>query len=234
MDLEFIPVLYTPGHFGTWISWLINQHLRFPKYECGPQSRDLPIQADIGSFDGEFFYHKNLSDWDTYYSTFIDPISKINKNVNKFSFKFLPNQNFRNYEICDHMNESSFEVDEVNKIFSYIGVKKTVITFVDTVLLTEIIKRWAYLENDPDAALWAENNYQWQRVNIPNYDKINADYLLLDVGKMLLGSTDEYKKLTEFIDEPPLDNFKELCKSHYNFSFNFMNSIHKIAASKIK
>ena len=94
MDLEFIPVLYTPGHFGTWISWLINQHSSFPKYKQFPQTRDLTVQADIELEYGNFTYHKNLSDWDYYYSVIIDPVSKFDKNVNKFSFKFLPNQNF--------------------------------------------------------------------------------------------------------------------------------------------
>jgi hypothetical protein len=137
VDLEFIPVLYTPGHFGTWISWLINQHSRFPKYPCGPQNRNLSIQADIGSRNGEFNYYKNLLDWDAYYSSIIDPVIKLNHNVNKFSFKFLPNQNFRN-------DDNSLDANEINKIFSYIGVKKTVITFVDSTLVNEIKKRWEY------------------------------------------------------------------------------------------
>jgi len=222
VHLEFIPVLYNPGHFGTWISWLINQHLRFPKYSCCPAQRNLPVQADIWSEQGDFNYHKNLSDWDLYYSYVIDYQTKFYKNVSKFSFKFLPNQNF----IKD---DKSLDVDEINKIFSYIGVKKTVITFVDTTLLSEIKKRWEYLEDYEYGAIDAEMLYKWQLANIPNYDKINAEYLLLDVGKMLLGSVDEYKKLTDFIDEPPLDNFKELCKSHYDFAFYFMNSINKIA-----
>ena len=221
MDLEFIPVLYTPGHFGTWICWLINQHLRFPKYKQLPQNRDLTVQSDIELEYGNFTYHKNLADWNYYYSVIIDPVIKFDKNVSKFSFKFLPNQNFIK-------EDTSFDVVEVNKILSYIGVKKTVITLVDTTLVNEIKKRWEYLENYEYGAIDAEMNYQWQLDNIPNYDKINADYLLLDVGKMLLGSADEYKKLTDFIDEPQLDNFKELCESQYKFSFNF-NSIHKIA-----
>lgn len=224
MDLEFIPVLYTPGHFGTWICWLINQHLRFPKYGQGPKnvdSRDIIIAADIGSLPSNFYYY-NLSDWDTYYADIISPISTIDKNVNKFSFKFHPNHNFTN-------DDASLDVDGINKIFSYIGVKKTVITFVDTALVSEIKKRWEYLEDYDHGAADAEMFYRWQLDNIPNYDKINAEYLLLDAGKMLLGSIDEYKKLTDFIDEPPLDNFKELCKSHHDFAFYFMNSINKIA-----
>lgn len=224
MDLEFIPVLYTPGHFGTWICWLINQHLRFPKYESSPKnrdSRDVIIAADIGSIESNFYCY-NLSDWDAYYADVIHPIAANNKNLNKFSFKFHPSHNFRK-------DDKSLDVDGINKIFSYIGVKKTVITFVDNTLVNEIKKRWEYLEDYEYGAADAEMLYQWQLANIPNYNKINADYLLLDAGKMLLGSAEEYKKLTDFIDEPPLDNFKELSKLHYDFSFYFMNSINKIA-----
>ena len=222
-QLEFIPVLYTPGHFGTWISWLINQHSKFPKYTCMTQNRNLPVRADIWLPGADFYYHNNLTDWDTYYSTIIDPISKHNKNVSKFSFKFLPNQNFRNYTANDLLNEPSFNVTDVNKIFSYIGVKKTVITLVDNTLVSEIKKRWQYLENDMEDDKGAEDNYQWQLNRILDYNMITADYLLLDVGKMLIGSMDEYKKLTEFIDEPPLDSFAELSKSYYDFAFNFIN-----------
>lgn len=228
MNLEFIPVLYAPGHFGTWICWLINQHQSFPKFESSPQNRDLPIQADISLFKGAFRYQRKLSDWDTYYSNFVEPVVMTDDTVNKFSFKFRYNQNFYKEIENSATDTSNFDVYEVNKIFSYIGVRKTVITLVDTTLVNEIKKRWQYLENDLDDSS-AEFQYRWQLDNIPNYSKINADYLLLDVGKMLLGSADEYKKLTDFIDEPPLTNFKELSKHHYNFSFNFMNSIHSVA-----
>lgn len=213
MDLEFIPVIYTPGHFGTWVSWLINQHTRFPRYMCKPQRRNLPIQVDIGCSLGDFYYYKNLSDWDRYYNDVIHKTIAVNKNISKFSFKFLPVSNF----ISD---ENIFEIDELNKIFAYIGVKKTVITLVDTTLLTEIKERWQYLEGHSTLDV-AEYNYQWQRSNITNYDKIQADCLLIDVGELLLGNEDEYKKLADFIGEPPLATFNEISKSYYNFSFAF-------------
>lgn len=224
MNLEFIPVLYAPGHFGTWVSWLINQHSRFPKFECSPQNRDLPVQADIGSINSAFPYYKNLSDWDTYYLKCIDPVVRTSSNVNKFSFKFLHNQNFHKNDDDNDDFATRLDLYEINRIFSYIGVKKTVIAIVDNTLKDQIKKRWQYLVNDPDDTR-AEYHYQWQLANISNYNNVIGSHLVLDVGKMLLGSIDEYKKLTEFIEEPPLDNFKDLSKSHYDFSFKFLDII---------
>jgi len=201
-------VLYEAGKSGTWLAWFINQHNNFPRYDYKEQNRNLDKQVDIAC-NGADWWPENQSFKEN--RRLAKEIFSNNTNSTKDCIKILPNHNL--------FQQNSMYVNRslLKKYTS--DIDKVIIPIVTDVLHDQFLERWKLLLKEKGSAIKNVEILNWQNNNFENYKNLGFEYHFLDIGKLISEDELEYKNLLSFINESPIDNWKELVYNYKKFAF---------------
>lgn len=205
-------ILYEAGKSGTWLAWFINQHKNFPKYDYKLQERKLNKQVDVAC---------NGADWwpenETFDQNRKDAFRLHSNNITstKDCIKVLPN-----HELRDSLSQ---DVDkELLRRYTH-KIDKVIIPIITDTMHDEFKQRWCVLLNEKGENVDYDDIdiTHWQNYNIRsgNYKNFDFDVYTVDIGKLVSGSEHEYTNLLSFIDEEPIENWKEIVYNYKEFAF---------------
>lgn len=216
-------VLYDGGNSGTWLTWVINQHKDFPKFVMNDnirkniaRSRDVNcLGADwhleeitVNDGPGKSIKHLPLS-WEDYLKYTKEHI--VNKNHKHIAFKIVPNHSAR----INHYKE--VDVELLNNISQQVE-HKIVFCFVGEIFNSEISRRWNILRKEKESVEEIKNSLTTDRRTPYNVERDYAPFTsgicIIDIGKIITGDMTEYEKLCDFIEQPKLNNFKQLADDY--------------------
>lgn len=201
-------VLYEAGKSGTWLTWFINQHSNFHKYEYKKQHRNLSKQVDIACNGADWYYEKE--DYSTNRTRCHNQYSN-NKNAFKDCIKVLPNHNLTNF------GEHRFTINKsVLRGISF-NIDKIIIPILSDIMYDEFLWRWKLLLNEKNSDLTDIEMLRWQNENMNSYEGL--DHHFLDIGKLITGCEEEYNSLLTFIEEESIENWKEIVYNYKKFAF---------------
>jgi hypothetical protein len=209
-------VLYEAGKSGTWLTWLINQHYNFPKYNSELQNRKLPTQVDINCLGADW--------WPDKQSFKNNRLSKTiqhcnNDNAIKDCVKVLPN-----HELRAHITD--IDIEKLKAILKSSNINNIIIPHLFEQMYDPFRMRWNLLLKEK-----GDNKYKsWDEINMKefmDYHIENKTYEVfpdtkvhyMDIGKLVMGNLREYSKLLSFIEEEPLEDFKTITTDYREFAF---------------
>ena len=209
-------VLYRGGGSGTWLTWLINQHKDFPKFEKRDNIRkNIKVSRDISCLgadwhiDGISIYDgsKNVKMKSRNWNQFLEYSSRhtVNLDFKHLAYKIIPN-----HSATTTGNKIDFEL--LHAIASQV-TSKIVLCEVSEVFNDEISKRWDVLRKEKEDITYIRKTLTVDsrtNFNVSDYQPYALDVYKADVGKLILGDDDEYNNLCKYIEQEPLPNFKEL------------------------
>lgn len=214
-------ILYQGGNAGTWLTWLINQHSDFPKFikqdnirKNIKKSRDISCPGadwhleDLIIYSGEEQIFRNEISWEEYEKH--ANRHAVNLNYSKIAFKIIPNHDAR---------LGNIELDKklLKRIFHQTSCK-IILCSVSDVFNAEISNRWNILRKEKETIGQIKNSLTLDRRTInfktDDYKDYATDIYSTDIGSLILGDKTEYENLCNFINQPPLENFKELADDY--------------------
>lgn len=216
-------VLYEGGNGGTWLTWLVNHHKDFPKFNMNDnirknitKSRDVccagadwhleGITVDDGQ--GGSIKHLPLS-WEDYLKYTKEHI--VNKDHKHIAFKIIPNHSARTF------NNKKVDTELLNNISQQVE-HKIIFCFVGELFNSEISRRWNILRKEKESTEEIKNRLITDRRTSYNveqdYAPFTSDICIIDIGKIITGDMTEYEKLCDFIEQPKLNNFKQLADDY--------------------
>ena len=235
-------VWYCAGLCGTWLSWLVNKHTNFPEFKYQKQRRPLPFQADISCSGADWYLNIAWQDKvkelardrkDLRYPHAMD------NNYSKLCFKILPS-----YGSHCLNNDEEFDFELAKDIITQTNLKKVIIPVRNTELSDELNLRWEYIRlwdqylDKPDLTTikavvkenlskWTYDPMSWQNKQLDDnvYEQLGLTVHTVDIGKLVNGNIEEYNKLAEFIDEPPLVDFPKYASDYKKFAFSRLHRL---------
>ena len=219
-------VWHDTGWPGSWLLWFINQHNNFPKFNGKYLYK--PIKPGIGEslkyeFDEPLHWlcqGISLDTKESFENHLLNIVSKqLNiklDSYNKIALKLKARHhpaNAYHYEQADVVNKN---VDVYKNIMMVSGEYEQLISkrLGDLTLDEEEDVRNIKIHKDYVAKKDNDNN----NIYFPYLSNIAPNYVV-DIGKLLNGDRTEYMLLCNAIEEPMLDNWKELLEvSHKTFA----------------
>lgn len=224
-NMEYYLCLYRSGQCGSWLTFFVNQHDSFPKYDINIKEGGI----DVGCYGSDWYNHEEtievrMSPMGR--AAFGDPrVLTKRENATKDFIKVLPNHEL-------HYNEVMIDQAEFNYVMRVMNPKKVILPVIRSTLFDNLLDRWMrYLDYNKNASFmhpknhtltrnnWAEKWERWSAYldKIKPYGIPGGDLVLyLDIGKLLEGDEEEYNKLLIAIQEDPLPNKKELITEYRN------------------
>lgn len=212
--MKYFVTLYEAGSSGTWLCWLINQHLGFPKYKKEIQQRNLVKQVDINVTGADWWYDEQ--DFETNRRKKYKKYSN-NLESTKDCFKVLPNHELR-------LNGQEPNTVLLKSLITNNNVKNIVMPYVNDEMYDAFRKRWSVLQKEKGV------DRHWEDIDMKSYMRMHMDcdtykvqsdvnICYIDIGKLVMGNLKEYYKLLSFIEEEPLEDFKTITNDYREFAF---------------
>jgi len=228
--MEYYLCLYRAGQCGSWLSFFVNQHDSFPKYDINIKKGGI----DVGCYGSDWYnLEETLTQRNTKLgrSTFGDwkKILALRSSATKEFVKVLPYHEL-------HYHESKIDQAEFNYVCRLMQPKKIILPVIRDTLFDACIDRWMRyidynidepfmqhkklsLEKMTDRNFWVQRWKKWEAYldNVKPFGVPGGDFVVyLDIGKLLEGDEEEYRKLLIAIQEDPLPNKKELITEYRN------------------
>lgn len=211
-------VVFSPGLSGTWLAWFINQHRNFPQFDIQPVHR-LDIHTDYAlpvanliyrEYNSDIHQDKNNTFKKSTTPGLIQEVKQYTGTQNpdfiKLCVKLFPEHRFNRDEHLIANVLSEFNITHV--IYPYVAdVNRDMITDrlfalkrmffppIGNVEMDDFLNEtmMSLLPGQPLADLHKHTNL-----------------VTIDIGKFLATDETEYNKILNAIQEPPLDNWKQL------------------------
>lgn len=228
--MEYYLCLYRAGQCGSWLSFFVNQHDSFPKYDINIKKGNI----DVGCYGSDWYnLEETLTQRNTKLgrSTFGDwkKTLALRSSATKEFVKVLPYHEL-------HYHENKIDQAEFNYVCRLMQPKKIIVSIIRDTLFDAYIDRWMRyidynidepfmqhkklsLETMTDRNFWVKRWKKWEAYldNVKPFGVPGGDFVVyLDIGKLLEGDEEEYKKLLIAIQEDPLPNKKELITEYRN------------------
>lgn len=216
-------VFYEAGMCGTWLAWFVNMHKNFPAAELNPEYYwNDGVLSDYSSTGSNWTTHLDHENEPTYNSdvhlnledqlqAHRDHGTRVSRpDAPKWCVKLLPD-----HAMCMCPREKLYEVlDQIDA---------AIVPYAENDFVKPLARRYEYLR--PDWFQAPEYSHELRIHDIRReafLERLNdqgkvykivsnhVPYLPIDIGKLYCYNDEEYKKLVDFIDEEPLDNWKEL------------------------
>ena len=213
-------VLYRGGACGTWLTWLINQHKDFPKFEKRDNirkniniSKDMSCLGadwhvdDISVYDGSKNVKRKSMNWYQFLEYSLR--HTVNLDFKHLAYKLIPNHSATT-------TGNKIDSELLHAIASQV-TSKIVLCEVSEVFNDEISKRWNILRKEKEDVRYIRKTLRTDsrtNFNISDYAPYALDVYKADVGKLILGDSEEYNNLCKYIEQEPLSNFKELADDY--------------------
>ena len=200
-------VSYPRLMFGDFIQWLINQHDNFPHWQkmqikpCSPVSHNFSWPHV--SITPRWLYF--LDDLDNVCIGYGDNDDK-NFSVSKFTSKiFLSDKENASFQMSDEIGYHFFDSSTggLEKIRSVVPNTKCIQLQIED-LSSDAFRTYT-------KRTYGDGGLNSQRIMMIQEDLELSDFVLY-VDKIFALDDGEYKRLLEFIEEDPIDNWKELVK----------------------
>lgn len=195
--MKVYAVSYNAGLGGTWLTWFINQHEGFQKYDV----QFKPNKLEYTSYDDLMWYY-NDHDWQT---TVVKNCWNDKSNV---VYKLFPKHNYYDIDRAEDLLRSS----------NTIGI---IVPYVNEELKQEFVKRNTHcFDTSVERSVL---NIDWSRVNCTSSDENRNAYsrfnqhwqiLTIDMGRLLNCNRNEYHKLTKFLHVSEHPDYESLCAEY--------------------
>jgi hypothetical protein len=217
-------VLYEGGNCGTWLTWLINQHEDFPKFNLKDAVRkNIMTSKDVICHGASWHLEEiNVDDgygnivnklplsWENYVQYSKQYV--VNKKHKHIAFKIVPNHDARKHFLPDKPVDVKL-LDSISKQTRH----KIVFCYVGECFNYEISRRWNILRKEKESIEDIKNTLVTDRrtkYDIQEYSPFTTDICVIDIGKIITCDMAEYGKLCNFIDQPKLNEFKKLANDY--------------------
>ena len=236
--MEHILNIYEGGVCGVWVNWLVNQHHNFPIFDKFVHSAwNVPVQVDL-ICPG--------SDWDSDTTNFGKWLMKYgaNKTASKRCIRYQGLDSDHGFS----SSNGTFNAEVFTNVLLQTQIKKIIVAYTVPTdeYYSRLAYRWAYIKEGIDGdqktsnfeelcdsvlnsyTHYANQGFGYYNAERSVFDIVNAsgaEYLYLNVSKLIAGDNNEYSKLLTFIDEEPLHNYIELAREYRKFMFDSFGSI---------
>lgn len=224
--METYGVPFIGGQHGTWLWWFINEHRNFINIDrlhkrtvlidgtervtdyAHPFSWFHPM-LDVACYslpDWNVDHNKGIEHWQEHVQRAFAYNYWTNVRATKAAIKFFPHHNF-----------GDMDTEEIKYILHDCNCNKLVVPIVSDTMATEFNARFKIIRNSNKII----SNDDVRSSTFANISGIA--YHFLDIGKMLQKDEAEYNALLQFINEPPLENWKEYCDMVLDEVYSWIN-----------
>lgn len=211
---------YDPGDVGTWLTWFINQHKDFPKFDKairyeqeGNKFGNIP--SDYSCFSSDW----HVTDWAD------NKVAKFNdveafKGYKIICYKILPWHN--PFQVNDDELENETQEELCTRLLKDSNTK-LIITPQAEISYHLFAKRLAFIRprfTVEQCMAAYENRVSRSYNNTLTNMRKHIPVHVVAIDKLILrNDEDEYNKLIEVIDVPALDNWKTFTNRYYTKIF---------------